>query len=207
MTAEEARSGEKLEMILAAAQKRFRVYGLSKTTMQEIAGDIGMSKAALYYYYKDKESIFRAVVKQEQAHFMEAMQGLIRAGGKASDMLRSYVDMRITFLKEMLHIGKFGSGSYLEVKPLFGTLFTEFRKQELALVTEMLEYGRRKHEFRIRNVAQQAEFFLNTLRGIRQAVIYAQSTEAVPSLPPKMLRHLREQSLMFADLFIRDAVT
>ncbi|HEY4784669.1 MAG TPA: helix-turn-helix domain-containing protein, partial [Bacteroidales bacterium] len=53
-------NAEKLEVILKAAQKRFGLYGLEKTTMKEIASDMGMSKAALYYYFPDKEGLFKA---------------------------------------------------------------------------------------------------------------------------------------------------
>jgi AcrR family transcriptional regulator len=35
-------NAEKLEAILMAAQKRFGIYGLEKTTMQDIAADLDM---------------------------------------------------------------------------------------------------------------------------------------------------------------------
>jgi AcrR family transcriptional regulator len=43
----------KVTSIIEAARKRFSHYGLTKTTMNEIAADIGMSKASLYYYFPD----------------------------------------------------------------------------------------------------------------------------------------------------------
>ena len=52
---------EKLSKVLDAAQKRFARFGLSKTTMNDIADDLGVSKASLYYYFPDKESIFKKV--------------------------------------------------------------------------------------------------------------------------------------------------
>jgi len=33
----------------------FRRFGLAKVTMDEIAADLGISKAALYYYFPAKE--------------------------------------------------------------------------------------------------------------------------------------------------------
>ena len=53
---------DKIALILSASQKRFGRYGLSKTTMNEIAADVNMSKASLYYYFKNKEDIFKAVL-------------------------------------------------------------------------------------------------------------------------------------------------
>ena len=49
-------STEKQAVILDAARKRFAYYGFSKVTMDEIAADIGMGKASLYYYFPTKES-------------------------------------------------------------------------------------------------------------------------------------------------------
>src|ERR1700712_5501525 len=54
----------KREKILDAAHNRFLHYGYSKTTMNEIAGDISMSKALLYYYFPDKSELYTAVMRK-----------------------------------------------------------------------------------------------------------------------------------------------
>ena len=59
-------NSDKISNILSAAQKRFGLYGLEKTTMKEIASDLGVSKASLYYYFPDKESLLKAVVELNQ---------------------------------------------------------------------------------------------------------------------------------------------
>lgn len=43
--------------IMDAAQVRFRTYGPGKTTMAEIAGDLDMSAANLYRYFKNKHEL------------------------------------------------------------------------------------------------------------------------------------------------------
>ena len=60
---------DKRNNILEIAQKRFGMYGLAKTTMQEIANDLGMSKGSLYYYFPDKERLYAAVLEKEQNVF------------------------------------------------------------------------------------------------------------------------------------------
>ena len=50
------------EEILTGARELFERFGFKKTTMEDIAKQIGKSKSALYYYYKTKEEIFEAVV-------------------------------------------------------------------------------------------------------------------------------------------------
>ena len=54
----------KKDKILDAAHHRFLHYGYSKTTMNEIAGDLSMSKALLYYYFPDKSQLYVAVMSK-----------------------------------------------------------------------------------------------------------------------------------------------
>mgnify|MGYP000275920994 CR=1 FL=1 len=46
-----------MELILDAADARFRLYGFKKTAMAEIAEDVGMSTANLYRYFPSKIDI------------------------------------------------------------------------------------------------------------------------------------------------------
>jgi AcrR family transcriptional regulator len=62
---------EKQNMITRAAEKRFIRHGLAKTTMEEIARDLRISKATLYHYFKNKEEIYYAVADQESDKFIE----------------------------------------------------------------------------------------------------------------------------------------
>src|SRR5688572_23662273 len=53
----------KQEAIITAAIKRFAHFGVSKTTMSEIAADLAISKASLYYYFPDKLNLYAAVLQ------------------------------------------------------------------------------------------------------------------------------------------------
>lgn len=52
----------KQEQIVEAAIKRFSHFGVNKTTVTEVAEDIGISKQVLSYYFPDKQSLVAAVV-------------------------------------------------------------------------------------------------------------------------------------------------
>ena len=49
--------------ILAAAFDVFRTYGFRRTAMDDIAQKAGMSRAALYLHYRNKEDIFQSLVQ------------------------------------------------------------------------------------------------------------------------------------------------
>lgn len=51
---------EKTQRILAAALDVFGRYGFRKTSMQDVADAAGMSRAALYLHFRNKEDLFRS---------------------------------------------------------------------------------------------------------------------------------------------------
>ena len=53
---------QRRELILDAAEKMFFSRGYDNVSMDDIASEIGLNKATLYIYFKNKESLFFAVV-------------------------------------------------------------------------------------------------------------------------------------------------
>jgi len=66
-----------LDRILSVAQTRFGLYGFEKTTMREIAEELNVSKGSLYYYFPDKENLYKAVVEKEQEEFLKLFRNKI----------------------------------------------------------------------------------------------------------------------------------
>jgi len=55
---------EPVANILHAARRRFLQWGYSGTSTAQLAEDLGITKAALYYHFPDKEALFLAVVEE-----------------------------------------------------------------------------------------------------------------------------------------------
>ena len=53
---------QRRELILDAAEKMFFSRGYDNVSMDDIASEIGLNKATLYIYFKNKEALFFAVV-------------------------------------------------------------------------------------------------------------------------------------------------
>lgn len=58
-----AESVDSREAILAAAQRLFVEKGYRGISMREIADAVGLTKAALYYHFRDKEQLFVAILE------------------------------------------------------------------------------------------------------------------------------------------------
>lgn len=76
--------------ILGGAKDLFQTYGLEKTTMEDIAEAAGKGKSTLYYYFKKKEDVFYAVVKEEMLSIMETVEKGIKLAHTAEEKLRLF---------------------------------------------------------------------------------------------------------------------
>jgi len=80
------------ERILHAANDMFARQGFSRVSMRAVATAAGVTKPALYYYFKDKESLFEECL----AAFNEEMESTMRAAtsrpGRADIRLRAVAE-------------------------------------------------------------------------------------------------------------------
>ena len=64
----------KNDLILDGALKVFAEKGFHDTRLEDIAAEVGFSKASLYNYYKDKEEIFLSLATREYMIIHERLQ-------------------------------------------------------------------------------------------------------------------------------------
>jgi AcrR family transcriptional regulator len=65
------RRGDTRGEIQRAALRRFNVQGYDKTSLREIAEDLGVTKAAVYYHFPTKEDILESLVRDVAASLDE----------------------------------------------------------------------------------------------------------------------------------------
>lgn len=88
---------EKSEHILEAAIRRFAHFGVQKTTLTEIADDLGMTKQALAYYFPDKESLSRAVEEKIIGEYFEMVDEHIASAASVEHALIDLVEVKKIF--------------------------------------------------------------------------------------------------------------
>jgi TetR/AcrR family transcriptional repressor of mexJK operon len=160
-------SSPREEAIIAAAHRRFAHYGYAKTTMDEIAGDLGMGKASLYHYFPAKESLFCAVIGREQDAFVSIAESLVAGNDRAAKKLHTYVDRRLDFFHNALILGKFSFDAYSPIRPAMNALSEEFARRELKILYAILQLGISEGEVTTENPDQHAKLFLHILQGLR----------------------------------------
>jgi AcrR family transcriptional regulator len=162
---------DKTGTIVAAARKRFGHYGLAKTTMNEIASDVGMSKASLYYYFPDKEHLFLEVIRLEMENFFAEINRLTSRSIAPADQLRQYVELRFDSFKDFLNLGKLATAHFESVRSAFYPLNNDFLEREKMIIRSILESGIKKGSFEAIDVASHADLFVSVLRSLRVLVV------------------------------------
>ena len=160
-------STEKHDMILRAARKRFAYYGFSKVTMDEIAADVGMGKASLYYYFPTKESLFHEVIKHESEQFFSGINSMLTEKIPACKMFRSYAGKRLEHFRTLVNLRALSLQQSAETRISFLELYKDFHKQEVEILQQIFQLGKKNGEFSVTNPQQTAEVILQMFYGSR----------------------------------------
>ena len=94
----QANPGGSRAAILAAAADGFARSGLAGARIDAIAAAAGVNKALLYYYFKSKECLYRAVVEDHFEAFNREALELLAGSGPARSVLLRYVAMHFDFI-------------------------------------------------------------------------------------------------------------
>ena len=91
--------------ILDAAEQEFAKAGLLGARTEAIASKTAVTKAMLFYYFEDKETLYRAVLERTFAKRVRAMQRMDINNAKAEDALRSFVQVFLEEIADSTHMG------------------------------------------------------------------------------------------------------
>lgn len=86
----------KKEKIVSAALRLFCEKGYEATSVREIVEAVGVTKPVLYYYFKNKDELFRHIIEAALHPFDEAQTEICsRAGTPFWDKLEELVELHI----------------------------------------------------------------------------------------------------------------
>jgi AcrR family transcriptional regulator len=191
---------EKVQMILAASQKRFGLFGIEKTSMREIADDLKLSKASLYYYFPDKESLYKAVVEKEQEEFLSKITERISAINEPEQLLLEYANARLSYFRTLLNLSRLRLESFSGLKPGFRDTMLIFKEKEARIIRMILEKGSSKGVFFISDTEQMVSLYLDVLRGLRVNVVNEKKTLFIEQDEFDLLL---EKSIAFTRIFLK----
>jgi len=135
------------EEIIEAARNLFQRYGLFKTTMEDIAKALNKGKSTLYYYYKNKDEIFEAVVTNEIRDVFKEVAMAVENGITGEDKMRIYFLMMINSIKKRILLYQIIKGEIGENLKTIVNLKYKMDNHEVQCIKEILGFGMERKEW------------------------------------------------------------
>lgn len=133
--------------VIEAARKLFQQYGLFKTTMEDIAKLLNKGKSTLYYYYKNKDEIFEAVINQEIQDVFREIRSATEQEITGEDKLRVYFTSAITSIQKRILLYRIIKGEIGENLKSIVTLKYRMDNNEVLFIKEILQVGIDRQEW------------------------------------------------------------
>jgi TetR/AcrR family transcriptional regulator len=189
----------KQQIIIEAAKKRFAHFGFTKVTMEEIASDVELGKASLYYYFPTKEELFKAVISLEQNELIKDIELLLQEKKPASQKLQEYVKLRMKFFQDLINLGTLSLYNYSVSKSVYQELFRDFEEIELVLLRKIIDEGIKLNEFDPKSSDEVAMVFLHIIQGLRCRILRKTKSNI---LTKKDKNNLQKEMNIATDIFI-----
>lgn len=161
--------------IIEAARELFARFGYKKTTMEDIAHALRKGKSSLYYYFKNKEEIFQAVIELEKDILFTELNKVVQSDLNPKDKFREYVITRMKTIHMLENYMKVLKDDAHGVYDFFDKLRGKGEAEEALFLTKMLEEGLEEDCFQIKNVNMAAVAIAIALKGLEGPLFQAHS--------------------------------
>ena len=135
--------------ILAAAEQRFAAFGYRRTGIAEIARDAGVAPGTLYRYFENKEEIFRAVMREGLACWLDTARRVLAQPGTAIERLGRLAQVSIDFNRENSLVNSvYRRDGEIIFAPLLEELHEHLITQNVAMIADVIRDGIREGALR-----------------------------------------------------------
>jgi AcrR family transcriptional regulator len=191
----------KREKILDAAYHRFLHYGYSKTTMNEIAGDLSFSKALLYYYFPDKSQVYIEVMRKLAGKYIHDLQIKLNQFGNLKEAFVSQIYIKHDFIVKNYNFFDFFRVNEQNLPDTIWEIITEIHEEELLLLSAAIKAEADKGAIKpVANPEEIVDLLLDALHGVRVSAV----SHKKAMFPQKEhLDELHTKRLLLLDIFIK----
>ncbi len=95
------RAEETRAAVLAAAEGLFAERGFTETRLEDVAARVGVKRAALFYYFKDKRALYTAVLESVFGDFLREVQAVVaRENSDVAAIIQAVVSRWVEYVWE-----------------------------------------------------------------------------------------------------------
>jgi len=191
----------KRDRILEAAYQRFLHYGYSKTTMNEIAGDLSLSKALLYYYFPDKSQLYTAVMRNLANVYLNALSDKINGFDDLKTAFIFQVDTQHNFLVSNYNFFDFFRLNEQNLPEAIWEIIADIRREEMSMLSNVIKLEAAKGAIRpVDDPDKIVDLLMDALHGVRVSAV---SNKKIMFPRHEHLDEIHTKRLLLIDIFIR----
>lgn len=159
------------EQLVQAARQVFVRFGYKKTALDDIAREARKGKSTIYYYFKSKDDIFKAVIDAEAEIRAKTIDDQISTIDDPQQKLKTYIYVRMLTLKKVGNYYEAIKNDLLDNLYFVNSLRTNHFDAEVNLVKELLLEGIEKEVYTIQNPELTARTIVTLLQGFEVPLI------------------------------------
>lgn len=163
--------------ILQAALRLYQKFGPNKVTMDDVANASGRSRTSLYYYYKNRDEIFQAVLDTIIFDIGEEIRRAIAAADTLNDKLYAFCITKLKTSEDWKSIFKAMWSTNEDDKQKHTKAMEALHKKlvhmESILVREIIATAIKQHDIKDISESEQdmmAFIISGSIRGIRSEI-------------------------------------
>jgi len=159
------------EQVVQSARQVFARYGYKKTALDDIAREARKGKSTIYYYFKSKDEIFKAVIDAEAEIRKQAIEKEISQITDSRLKLKTYIYVRMLTLKMVVNYYEAIKNDLLDNLYFVNSLRDDHFEEEILQVKTMLLEGVEIGVFTIENPELTAKTIVTLLHGFEVPLI------------------------------------
>jgi AcrR family transcriptional regulator len=152
--------------ILVAAQEVFTRYGFGKTTMDDIAREMGKGKSSIYYYFTSKEDIFRAVIDKELVLMKTRILDAVSSKKDSREKLKVYVIERMHGVQSFKNLYTVIRNEFTAQRDFVDQTRQQTDQDEIGIVRDILDQGVEAGIFNLEDTYLTSIAIVTALKGM-----------------------------------------
>jgi AcrR family transcriptional regulator len=161
-------TNDRREEFLSIALKLFSEREFAAVTIKVIAAEANVNTALLYYYFKDKDDLFRAALEHAVAEAMQKYADVATKHSDPEDLIDDWFQMHFDLAPQIRRIVKIlmdysMSGSQTRI---LDDIIRKFYDEETRILSAAIKRGQKLGSFKAVNANKVAEFASTHLDGI-----------------------------------------
>ncbi len=177
---------EKINRIIEIAGFFITRFGWQKTTMDHIATKSKMAKSTLYYYFKNREAIFEAVIDRDALLLRQRVWTVMADAATPKEKLSKYIFARMAALRKLSNYYSSLTDELLNQYSFVRQERHKFQSFEENTIHHILTEGCAKGIFGIENIQKTCDSIILAMKGMESKLV----TQGNPSDGDSLIRNM-----------------